>query len=111
MTNTAQSEPNATDGAELDRHAFNLSFHGLGLRFYWDSDTYGELCARAADAHARTLLYLSSTQAHLLKAYDPGFLVDTIVARMRQVRDSVGGRAPQSLAFDGTESCRGELGF
>lgn len=111
MTNASQSGPNATDGAELDRHAFNLSFHGLGLRFYWDSNTYDELCAHAADARARTLLYLSSTQAHLLRAYDPGFLVDTIVARMRQVRDSVGERAPQSLAFDGAESCRGELGF
>lgn len=111
MTNALQSTPRATDGAELDRHAFNLTFYDLGLRFHWDSDTYDDLCARAADAHARTLLYLTNAQAHLLKAYDPAFLVDAIVSRMQKLRDSVGDRAPQSLAFDGAESCRGELGF
>ncbi len=111
MTNALQTKPNATDAAELDRHAFNLTFYGLGLRFHWDSDTYDDLCARATDANARTLLYLSSAQAHLLKAYEPAFLVDAIVSRMQRVRDSVGDRAPQSLAFDSAESCRGELGF
>lgn len=111
MTNALQTKPGATDAVELDRHAFNLTFYGLGLRFHWDSDTYDDLCARATDANARTLLYLSNAQAHLLKAYDPDFLVDAIVTRMQQVRSSVAGRAPNTIAFDGAESCRGELGF
>ena len=111
MANALQSKREVTDAVELDRHAFNLSFHGLGLRFHWDSDTYDDLCARAADANARTLLYLSDAQAHLLRAYDPAFLVDAIVTRMQQVRESVAGRAPNTIAFDGAESCRGELGF
>ncbi len=111
MSNELQAKPDPTDAAELDRHAFNLTFYGLGLRFHWDNDTYDDLCARAADANDRILLYLSDAQAHLLKAYDPAFLVDTIVARMQQVRESVAGRTPNAIAFDGAESCRGELGF
>ncbi len=101
MTNALETKPGTTDAAELDRHAFNLTFYGLGLRFHWDSDTYDDLCARAADANARALLYLSNAQGHLLKAYDPEFLVYTIVTRMRQVRSSVAGREPNTIAFDG----------
>ena len=111
MPNELQAKLDTTDRAELDRHAFNLTFYGLGLRFHWDIETYDDLCARAADANERTLLYLSDAQAHLLRAYDPAFLVDTIVTRMQQVRESVAGRTSKAIAFDGAESCRGELGF
>ena len=98
-------DANANDGTELDRHAFNLTFYGLGLRFHWDSDTYDDLCARAADANARTLLYLSDAQAHLLKAYDPAFLVDTIVTRMQQVRDWLAGQGWYDYAHAPRRCC------
>lgn len=101
----------ADEATELDRHAFNAAFHELGLRWYWDVDTHDSLCALAPDAAARVRSYLVSHQAHLLKAYDAGFLVEAIVSRMLRLRRERAGRAPHALAFDWVECSRGELGF
>jgi hypothetical protein len=66
---------------EMDRHAYNAAFHDLGLRWHWDSDTYARLLERSPVAGERLRAYLESDQAHLLRAYDPQFLVDAIERR------------------------------
>lgn len=111
MTTQIRTMTSDETSIELDRHAFNATFHELGLLWYWDIDTYEDLCKRADDARSRTRLYLTSAQAHLLKAYDADFLVDNIVRRMSEVRRSVAGRAPRAIAFDRAASCRGVVGF
>jgi hypothetical protein len=108
---TANANANAKDAVELDRHAFNAAFHELGLRWHWDADTYERLCQRDSDAGAVTRHYLRDAQSHLLRAYDETFLADAIVSRMVRVRQSIGGRAPRSLACDWVASSVGETGF
>ena len=100
-----------SDNTELDRHAFNAAFHELGLRWHWDADTYERLCQRDSDIGAVTRHYLRDAQAPLLRAYDEAFLADAIVSRMVRVRQSIGGRAPRSLACDWVASSAGQTGF
>ena len=112
MSQSHRVLPAATDdAAELARHAFNAAFHELGLRWYWDLDTYEALCGRAADAGERVRAYLGSHQAHLLSAYDADFLVEAIVSRMQRLHRELGARAPRALACDWVACSRGELGF
>lgn len=54
MLNDLQMVPNETPGAELDRLAFKLAFHALGLRCHKDGDSYDNPSARATDVNART---------------------------------------------------------
>jgi len=99
------------DAAELECHAFNAAFHELGLRWYWDRQTYDSLCGRDDDAGKRVRTYLNAQQSHLLNAYDADFLAEAIVSRMQRLRQGLAGRAPRAVAFDWIESSRGELGF
>ncbi|WP_418320638.1 hypothetical protein [Piscinibacter sakaiensis] len=108
---TSVSSPATATFCDRDRHAFNASFHDLGLVWYWDIDTFEELQAPGRDAAAMVRAYLTTAQAHLLKAYDVEFLVDRIVARMKEIRASGAARAPHATAFERPASCRGVIGF
>lgn len=61
----------------VDLHAFNSAFWDLGFKWQWDDETYRELGGLRNDK-ARIRAYLEQHQPHLLKAYDPDFLVDLI---------------------------------
>jgi hypothetical protein len=96
---------------ELQRHAYNAAFHELGLRWFWDSDTYEQLMQRSADAGQRIRFFLETQQPHLLKAYDADFLAAAIhraqlqyVERYTQVHD------PKTVRCDWGQLMNAELG-
>lgn len=68
--------PTTHDDAELD--AYNAAFYELGLRWHWDTPTWAALQARHEDSASRVRHYLETHQPHLLRAYDPDFLVEII---------------------------------
>ncbi len=97
---------------ETERSTFNAAFHDLGLRWQWCSDTYASLATQACERE-RVLGYLQAEQAHLLRAYDAGFLTDAILAA-KQRRGSVQGADPVAAAdsrFEWPETCAGQVGF
>lgn len=69
--NTADSAPRRVDESQLA--AYNAAFAELGLRFRWDSEMYAWLCGIECE-HSRIARYIEQYHAHLLKAYDAGFL-------------------------------------
>jgi hypothetical protein len=98
-------------GAEIDRSAFNAAFYELGLRWFWDSDTYRELSATVGE-RARVRSYLEGEQAHMLRAYDAEFLTDAILTAKRRCHDSMANCAPRAVPrFNWADARRGETGF
>jgi hypothetical protein len=83
MSNALQT-PTTHD--EIERHAYNVAFYELGLRWHWDTDTYRMLLQRSQLAAERVRLYLESAQPHLLKAYDAEFLAAAIENMLGKVR-------------------------
>lgn len=73
------TDTTAQDAADIHRSAYNAAFHELGLKWHWDADHY-ESMLPASEEKAHLLSYLRKHQAHLLKAYDADFLVETITA-------------------------------
>ena len=69
---------------EIERNAYNAAFYELGLRWFWDGETYGSLLRHSPEPQARIQLYLQTRQPHLLKAYDAEFLARAIEERMVQ---------------------------
>lgn len=65
------------DAAEAQRHAYNAAFDQLGLPWHWDSSTYARLLGHGADGVRR---YLETERPHLLRAYEPEFLVAAVEA-------------------------------
>ena len=57
------------------RHAYNAAFEELGLTWHWDAATYARLQAHGRDG---VRIYLETEQSHLLRAYEPDFLVEAI---------------------------------
>jgi hypothetical protein len=81
-----QSVPAASaapvSGQEAERHAYNAAFSELELSWRWDARTYRELLGIAAEKD-RIRAYIQRHQAHLLRAYDVGFLCDLIYEKKR----------------------------
>ena len=97
--------------AEVDRHAYNAAFYELGLRWYWDIDTYEALLRTAADAAARVRHYLETCQAHLLRAYDAEFLVAVIQRKHAEHRSRMNERgAAIAPHFDWARALDREIG-
>lgn len=66
---------------DAHRHAYNAAFDELGLSWHWDAATYAWVRAQGR-AGLRT--YLEREHAHLLRAYEPDFLMNAIeTARAR----------------------------
>jgi hypothetical protein len=84
---TAERYPaDATD--EIHLNAYNAAFYELGLRWYWDADTYEDL-KRHATEQDRLCIYLQTRQPHLLKAYDAAFLIEAIQAAKTRCYDTM----------------------
>jgi hypothetical protein len=96
---------------EMERNAYNAAFYELGLRWYWDGDTYRQLLSRSASPEERIRHYLETRHPHLLKAYDANFLVDAIEQKKTLQRQRGGaGDAALSGHFDWAQTLGGELG-
>jgi hypothetical protein len=68
------------------RHAYNAAFDELGLSWRWDSATYARVRAQGRDG-LRT--YLEREHAHLLRAYEPDFLMNAIEAARARCQAAV----------------------
>ena len=104
--------PTTTNDSELD--AYNTAFYELGLRWHWDAATYEALQARHEDSATRVRHYLETHQPHLLRAYDPEFLVEMIeqkkhAAHRVATEFARSGRA-RSKGFDWSQARGCELG-
>lgn len=111
MTASHSASPRDDAGTEVERSAFNAAFYELGLRWFWDSDTYRELSATAGERE-RVRSYLEGEQAHMLRAYDAEFLTDAILAAKRRCHDSMAHCAPVSVPrFNWADARWGETGF
>ena len=111
MTATHFASPGNDAGTEIERGAFNAAFYELGLRWFWDSDTYRELSATAGERE-RVRSYLEGEQAHMLRAYDAEFLTDAILTAKRRCHDSMANCAPLSVPrFNWADARWGETGF
>jgi hypothetical protein len=96
---------------EIELDAYNAAFYQLGLRWYWDTDTYQRLLGVSDTAAERVRWYLQTQQSHLLKAYDADFLVNAIEAAKAACRKvKRAGAAPSSARFDWAEIGAAEIG-
>jgi len=75
----AQAEVICSVEEAMHCEAFNAAFYELGLKWYWNLPTYSKLQPDAPGMKERIRGYLEKEQAHLLKAYQPEFLVDAIL--------------------------------
>ncbi|MDZ5456153.1 HAD family hydrolase [Azohydromonas lata] len=73
---------------EIERNAYNAAFYELGLRWYWDTETYAALLRHSAQPAERIQHYLRTQQPHLLTAYDADFLARAIQEGMLRRKDS-----------------------
>jgi hypothetical protein len=79
-----------SSSSDADCDAYNAVFHELGFDWSWDQADYAALLP-ITDEKERIAAWLKSHHAHLLKAYDPGFLVDLIYsAKQRHCQASRG---------------------
>ncbi|CAG9172057.1 LysR family transcriptional regulator [Cupriavidus pampae] len=62
---------------DMQLNAFNAAFAELGLRFRWDMNMFEWLCGIECE-RTRVCRYIEEYHAHLLSAYDPGFLSQLI---------------------------------
>jgi hypothetical protein len=67
-----------TDAGALHRDAYNAAFYELGLHWHWDTEIYAALSPDADGGSNRIRAYLEKQHAHLLKVYDPAFLIGAI---------------------------------
>ena len=63
--------------ADVPRQIYNAAFDELGLPWLWDAATYERLTGYAAGGVRR---YLETESPHLLRAYEPEFLVAAVEA-------------------------------
>jgi hypothetical protein len=68
---------------ETHRNAYNAAFCELEFSWRWDARTYLELLY-IPEEKSRIRAYLQQHQAHLLRAYDIGFLSDLIYETKRR---------------------------
>ena len=91
---TATPAPTAIN--DLQRNAYNAAFYKLGLGWHWDHITFDSLQPLGCEVE-RIRTYMEAHHAHLLKAYDPGFLASaTEITRSRFIdseRDGVNTRS------------------
>ncbi|WP_372526074.1 hypothetical protein [Piscinibacter sp.] len=96
---------------EMERNAYNAAFYELGFRWHWDHDTYFELQRHSPHATERIHHYLETRQPHLLRAYDPAFLVGVIEEKKAIHRKQVA--APGAMVsgyFDWAQTLGSEIG-
>ncbi len=96
---------------EIERNAYNAAFYELGFRWHWDSHTYYELLSQSQHEAERICHYLKTHQPHLLKSYEPDFLVEII--RQKKAEHLQRGIAPGAVTarhFDWAQMPGCELG-
>jgi hypothetical protein len=59
---------------EIALQAYNSAFEELGLAWHWDRGTYASLPPGPAGVRA----YVEREHSHLLRAYEPEFLVEAV---------------------------------
>jgi hypothetical protein len=79
----AASEP----AFEAERQAYNAAFEELDLPWHWDAETYLRLIGHGCGVRR----YLETERPHLLRAYEPEFLVAAVEAVKAR---RLGGAAP-----------------
>jgi hypothetical protein len=100
-----------SDHQELVRNAYNAAFHELGLRWYWDSETFQTLVSRSPKPEDQVRHYLESHQPHLLRAYDAEFLIGVIQEKQAlHCQRAAGNGAKNCRHFDWAQTLGGELG-
>lgn len=72
MTKSTANDP----AIEAQRHAYNAAFEELDLPWHWDPATYERLTGHGCGVRR----YLETERPHLLRAYDPDFLVAAVEA-------------------------------
>jgi hypothetical protein len=94
---------------KIDLDAYNGAFWDLGFKWQWDGETYRALCGLGNEKQ-RIRAYLESQQPHLLKAYDPEFLVDLIHENKSRRRDAIVAAhengTPLELTCNGVKGAR-----
>lgn len=95
----------------IERDAYNAAFYELGLRWYWDQDTYEQLLRQSENAAEMIRRYLETWQPHLLKAYDAAFLAGAIQQKKAEhVNREATPDAMASRHFDWAQMLDGEVG-
>jgi hypothetical protein len=75
-------------GEESDREAYNAAFCELELGWRWDKRTYRDLMCIPEEKN-RIRAYIERHHAHLLRAYDVGFLSDLIYETKRRWQEEL----------------------
>ena len=77
---------------ESHRQAYNAAFGELELSWHWDAHTYRELLG-IPEEKGRIRAYIQRHHAHLLRAYDIGFLCDLIYEKKRCWHEELSSRS------------------
>jgi hypothetical protein len=88
VVNTRINSESTYDAVDNHRNAYNAAFYELGLKWYWDANTYKSILPQSQEKD-RIRVYLETHQAHLLKAYDADFLIDAIQTTKARCYDTL----------------------
>ena len=69
----------------MERHRYNVAFGELGLAWFWDEQTYAELQSTIHADRSPVHVYVERHMPHLLRAYEPDFLVDAVEGKRLQL--------------------------
>ena len=77
--------------SEAHRHAYNCAFRELDLDWYWDEHTFAFL---QPSGRAGLRSWVEQERPHLLRAYEPDFLVDAIERTKAQCHARIADALP-----------------
>jgi hypothetical protein len=101
----SNNQPIESKTGESDRNAFNAAFFALGFKWYMDTDAYDTMVRHSADASEQVHHYLETHEPHMLKAYDPSFLINLILAKKFECQ-------PVAAKFDDwSKNVESKIGF
>lgn len=66
---------------QIECDAYNAAFYELGLKWFWEPETYRRLLESGRLCAERLRQFVEGSQPHLLKAYDAEFLAHAIESR------------------------------
>jgi hypothetical protein len=101
-----------SESCEMDRNAYNAALYELGFKWHLDIDAYDRMVRHSSDAFEQLRHHLETQQPHLLRAYDPTFLIHLILtkkaAHWARAAQSGGARA---INFDWARNAEHKIGF
>lgn len=101
-----------SEADEMDRNAYNAAIYELGFKWHLDSDAYESMVRHSSNAFEQVRHHLETQQPHLLRAYDPTFLVNLILTKKAgHLASAAQSGGASSKHFDWARNAEHKIGF